>query len=167
MPAVDLFDDAVGIGGPDERFGFAVVLAEIAVDRRLQVDERAEDAALQAPPGQGRKKPSTALARRARGRREMKSPARMAGEPGAHFGMLVDGIIVKDRMDQFAGRHRGLDPVQKTDEFLMAMTRHALPNDAAVEDIERCKQRGRAIADVIVGHRPGPAPLQWQPRLGA
>jgi hypothetical protein len=28
---IDLFDDAVGIGSPEERFGFAVVLDEIAV----------------------------------------------------------------------------------------------------------------------------------------
>ena len=48
----DLFDNAIGIGGPDEGIGFAVVLAKVAVDRRLQVDERMEDAALQAPPGQ-------------------------------------------------------------------------------------------------------------------
>ena len=46
MPKIDLFDDAVGIGGPNKEFGFAVVLAEISVDRGLQVDERTEDAAL-------------------------------------------------------------------------------------------------------------------------
>ena len=46
MPTVDLFDDAIGVGGPDEWSGFAVVLAEIAVDRSLQVDERMEDTAL-------------------------------------------------------------------------------------------------------------------------
>ena len=53
VPALDLFDDAIGIGGPDEGFGFVdCVSPRIAVDRGLQVDERAEDAALQAPPGQ-------------------------------------------------------------------------------------------------------------------
>jgi len=39
MPTIDLLDDAVGIGGPNKGFGFAVVLAEIAVDRGLQLDE--------------------------------------------------------------------------------------------------------------------------------
>ena len=52
----------VGIAGPDERFGFAVVLAEIAIDRCLQIDERVEDAALQSPAGQGGEKAFTALA---------------------------------------------------------------------------------------------------------
>ena len=37
MPAIDLFDDAIGIGGPDEGFGFAVVLAKVAIDRGLQI----------------------------------------------------------------------------------------------------------------------------------
>ena len=46
MPTIDLLDDAVGIGGPNKGFEFAVVLAEIAVDRGLQVDERTENAAL-------------------------------------------------------------------------------------------------------------------------
>ena len=52
MPTIDFFDNAIGIGGPDKGFGFSVVLAKVAIDRRLQVDERMEDAALQAPPGQ-------------------------------------------------------------------------------------------------------------------
>ena len=43
MPSVQFLDDTVGIGGPEEGFGFAVVLAEIAVDRGLQVDERGKE----------------------------------------------------------------------------------------------------------------------------
>ena len=166
VPTVDLFDDAVGIGGPDEGFGFAIVLAEIAVDRRLQVDERAEDAALQAPPGQRGEKAFDGIGPGARGRGEVEGPARMPGEPGAHFGMLVDGIIVEDRVDQLSGRHRGLDPVQKAEEFLVAMARHALADDRAVENVERREQGGRAIADVIVRHRAGAAALHRQAGLG-
>ena len=52
MPSIDLLDDVVGIGGPDEGFGFLVVLTEVAVDRGLQVDQRAKDAALQPPAGE-------------------------------------------------------------------------------------------------------------------
>jgi hypothetical protein len=37
MRSIDLLDDAVGVGGPDEGFGFAVVLAEVSVDGGLQV----------------------------------------------------------------------------------------------------------------------------------
>ena len=99
MPAVDLFDNAIGIGGPDKGFGFAVVLAEIAVDRGLQVDERVEDAALQSAAGQGGEKALDRIGPGARGRGEIKGPARMAAEPVSYSGMLVDGIIVEDRRE--------------------------------------------------------------------
>jgi hypothetical protein len=36
----------VGIGSPDEGLGFAVVAAEVPVDRSLEVDQRMEGAAL-------------------------------------------------------------------------------------------------------------------------
>jgi hypothetical protein len=72
-----------------------------------------------------------------------------------HFGMLVDGVVVEDGMDQLASGDSGLNPIEEAGEFLMAMTRHTLADDGAVEDIERREQRRRAVADVIVGHRPG------------
>src|SRR5215472_2485892 len=97
----------------------------------------------------------------------MEGPARVSREPGAYFGMLVSSIIVEDRVDQLAGRHSGFDAVQKADEFLVAMPRHAVADHRAVEDIECREQRGRAVADVIVGHGSGPAALDRQAGLGA
>jgi hypothetical protein len=91
----------------------------------------------------------------------------MAGEPGADFGMLVDSVIVEDRVDQFAGWDGGLDPVQKTDEFLVAVARHALADDTAVEDIECREQGGRAITDVVVRHCAGAPTLHRQAGLSA
>src|SRR5262245_18201692 len=79
---------------------------------------------------------------------------------------LVSGLIVEDRVDQLAGGHDGFDPVQETDELLVAMPRHALADHAAVEDIECGKQRGRAVPDVVVSHCPGPPFLHRQARLG-
>src|SRR5262249_6155542 len=98
----------------------------------------------------------------------MGGPPRMAGEPSAHLGMLVDGVMVEDCcMHELAGRHRRLDAVQEMDEFLVVMPRHALADHRVVEDIERGKQGGCAVPDVIVGHRPGPAPLERQTWLCA
>ena len=51
--------------------------------------------------------------------------------------MLVGGIVVEDGVDELTGRHRGLDPIEQTDELLVAMSRHALTNHGAIEDIER------------------------------
>lgn len=47
MPAPDSGDDFVGIGGPSEGARLCVVFSEEAVDRRLQIDDRARHAALQ------------------------------------------------------------------------------------------------------------------------
>jgi hypothetical protein len=81
----------------------------------------------------------------------MKRPTRMPIKPGTHLWVFVSGIVVEDRVDKLAGRHGGLDPAEET------MARHALPDHRAVEDIERGERGGRAVPDVIVGHRPGSA----------
>ena len=70
-------------------FGSAFVLGDVAVDRRLQVDERVEAAAADAAPGQGREEGFDRVQPRARGRREVKHPARMTAEPFEHLGVLV------------------------------------------------------------------------------
>src|SRR5215469_14665759 len=98
MPSSYLLDDTVGIGGPDEGFGFAFVLAEEAVDRRLQVDQRMEDAALQSPASERGKEALDRIGPGTRGWREVKGPARVLGEPSAHFRVLVDGVVVEDRV---------------------------------------------------------------------
>jgi hypothetical protein len=45
---------------------------------------------------------------------------------------------------------------KKPSTALVAMPRHALADHGAVEDIERGKQRGRAVPDIIMGLCPGP-----------
>jgi hypothetical protein len=79
----------------------------------------------------------------------MKASPRMPGEPGTHLGMPADSVVVEDRVNELASWHRGLDPVQKSDEFLVAMARHALADHRALEDVERREQRGRAMPDII------------------
>ncbi len=91
----------------------------------------------------------------------MKGPTRMAGEPVSYFGMLADGVIVEDRVDQFAGRHGGFDSVQKTTEFLVTVARHALPHDRTVENVERREQTsiGRGGAGGAMVGRQSIAPI--------
>jgi len=50
------------------------VLAEVAIDRGLQVDQRAEDAALQSPAGEGGEEALDRIGPGARGGCEMKRP---------------------------------------------------------------------------------------------
>jgi hypothetical protein len=49
---VDLFDDGIGVGGPEEGFGIVVGLAQEAVDGGLEIDDAFEDAAFEPTPGQ-------------------------------------------------------------------------------------------------------------------
>lgn len=50
-PAPDGGDDPIGIGGPGEGFRVGVLLGHKAVDGSLEVDQRVEGAAFQAPAG--------------------------------------------------------------------------------------------------------------------
>jgi hypothetical protein len=47
------------------------------------------------------------------------------------------------------------------------MPLHALPDDRAVEHVQSGEQGRRAVADIVMGHRAGPAPLHRQPGLRA
>jgi hypothetical protein len=50
----DSSEDGVGGFGPDERLGLVIGLGDEAVDGGLQLDDRGEDAALEALPGEAR-----------------------------------------------------------------------------------------------------------------
>jgi hypothetical protein len=91
----------------------------------------------------------------------------MAGEPGAHLGVLVGGVVVDNGVDDLADRNLRFDLVEEADELLMPVALHATADHRSVQDIERREQGGRAVALVIVGHGPSPPLLQGKPRLGA
>ena len=160
-------DDAIGVGRPDEGLRAAIVLGEEAIDRGLEVDERTEDAAFEAAAREPGEKALDGVEPGGRGRGEVKCPTRVTGQPGPDFGMFVAAIVVKDDMDQSAGRDLAFDAVDKAEKLLVPMALHALPEDGPVEQVERGKQRRRAVADVVVGHCPGPALLHRQTRLRA
>ena len=74
----------------------------------------------------------------------------MSVQPLAHLGVLVSGVVVEDRMDDFAGRDLRLDGVEEADELLVPVTLHAAPNHPSVQHVERGKQRRGAMALVVV-----------------
>ena len=91
----------------------------------------------------------------------------MLGEPGLHLGRLVRPVVVEHEVDVEVLLHAPVDPLQEADELFRTMARLALADDDAALQIERSKQRRRAMALVVVRHRSGPALLQGQARLGA
>ncbi len=163
MAASDGSDDLVWIGGPGEGSWSVVGLGEEAIDGGLEVDDGSEDAAL----GQLGEEAFHGVEPAGRGRGEVEDPSRMSPEPGAHLGVLVDGVVVQDGVDDLASRNLRLDGVQEADELLMAVALHAVADDLALQHVECGEQGGRAVALVVVGHGPGPALLQRQSRPGA
>jgi len=89
-------------------------------------------------------------------------PARMARKPFLDLVLLMRRVVVEDHVDGLVLRHLALDEVEETDELLMPVPLHVLSNDRAVEHVECGKQRGRAMALVIMGHGPGTALLHRQ-----
>ena len=92
-----------------EGFGIIVVLFDVAVDGGLEVNDRVEDAAFEAPAGERGEEALDGVDPGGRCRGEMKGPARMAGEPGQHLGMFVGGVVVGDGVDRLsAGTARSI-----------------------------------------------------------
>src|ERR1700680_3588987 len=94
------------------------------------------------------KKRSTMVEPGGIGGREVNVPARTACQPSSDLGMLVGGVVVDDEM----GWHVGPDVTQEGEELLMAMARFALGDDRAVKHVEGGKQRGGAVALIVVGN---------------
>ena len=97
----------------------------------------------------------------------MEVEPRMPFEPSPHLGMLVGGVVVDDQVEFSPSRGLAIDLVEKTDEFLMPVAAHALADDAALQHVEGGEQRRRAMALVVVRHRPAAALFHRQYRLSA
>jgi len=75
VPASDGGDDLIGVGGPYEGFGVVVGLGEETVDRCLQIDQRAEHAALESSPGELGEEALDGIEPRSGGSGEVERPA--------------------------------------------------------------------------------------------
>jgi hypothetical protein len=112
MPWFGGGDNGFGIGLPGERAGGLVVVLDEAVDRFLEGDQRREGAAFEPAPGESGEEAFDRVQPRTRGRRKVKHPARVPGQPLADVRVLVRGVVVEDHVDHLAGRRLPLDRVQ-------------------------------------------------------
>jgi hypothetical protein len=126
VPSLDSDDDFVWISGPDERLACDQGWSpDEAFDSGLELDEGAEDTALEAAPQFG-EEAFNGIELGAGRRGEVEDEARMAGEPRLDLGMLVGRVVVDDDVNDLARRHLGL-AVEETDGLLMAVALHARP----------------------------------------
>ncbi len=93
----------------------------------------------------------------------------MALQPCPNLSVLVGGIDVEDCANDLACWNIALDGFDKTDELLMPMALHVLPEDLAGHDVQRREQRGRGVALIlmVVGHGRAAPLLERQARLSA
>ena len=60
----------------------------------------------------------------------------MAFEPFLNMLMLVRPVIVDDKMQVHIRRRLDVDKLQKTNELLMSVSRHAIADDSAIEHVQ-------------------------------
>src|SRR5580692_12381703 len=76
----------------------------------------------------------------------------MTTKPALHLGMFVGSVVVYDHVDLFVGRDHVIDDAEKLQPFLMTMAVVAHGNHLTFQRIKGSKQRGGAVALVVVGH---------------
>src|SRR5512144_1903433 len=80
-----------------------------AVDRRLELDDRAEDAALEAAPGELGEETLDGVEPGAGGRREVEDEAPVALQPRLDLRVFVRGVVVEDDVHLFRSNLTGCD----------------------------------------------------------
>ena len=142
-----------------------VVVLEVLIDGQLQVLHIGEAA------------PANALLT------EFAKPALDEIEPGGTCGCVVDveaavfcqprgntvvfvgAVIVDNHVEVDSAGGLPVELAEKLEILLMTMARHALTDDRSVENIECCKQRGCAVALVVVRYSSTAPLLHRQSRL--
>src|SRR5262245_35065488 len=84
-------------------------------------------------------------------RREVQMVAWALREPPLDRGRLVSGVVVHDQMDVEVHGDRGVDRVQEPSKLDGPMPAMPFANHAAALSVERRKERGGPVADVVVG----------------
>src|SRR5215813_6377296 len=118
------------------RLGLVVGFSDEAVDGGLKLDNRGEDAAFEALPGERGKQAFDGIGPGAGSRGEVEGEARMARQPGGDPWVLMGGVVVEHHVDRFVGRHLTFDGIEKPDELLMPVALHTAPDDLALENVE-------------------------------
>src|SRR6185437_2936267 len=148
--AFDGSEDVVGGLDPFERLGIGVVMT----DEVHNVGAQSLDAAIDAAPdlfvGDEREETLDLIEPGRTGRCEMDMPARPLGEPVADQWGLVRSVVVHDEMDVKTAWDGGLNLVEELAELSGAVARIAFADDLARRSVERCEERGRAVARVVV-----------------
>src|SRR5205823_14691616 len=79
--------------------------------------------------------------------------------------MLMGGVVIADQVEVPIGRDGLVDEAKKLEPLLVPMPLLAQAKDFAISRIQRCEQRGRAVAFVVMRHGRAASRFQRQARL--
>ena len=142
-------------------------MRDVLVNGRHQLRHAGKHAPTQSIGRDVAKEPLDHVQPRGRGRREVHVKSRVFCQPRLHLGVLVRGVVVGDQMQRLVLWGLAINLAQELQPLHVGVTLLALANDLAVKDVECGKQRGGAIALVVVCHGLRTPLFQRQPRLGA
>ena len=147
----DLLEDRVCGRGPDKGLAVLVVVRQILLDREFQRAHVLESPAPNALRGQRREKPLDLIQSTRTRRREMQVIARMVDKPADDLRRCMRAVVVHDEVHLAVGWEFRIHLIEKFQKLLVAMPTMTLPDHFPGGDVERGKQRGRTVADIIRG----------------
>ena len=118
---MDLPENHIRIGSPDEWFGILVPLVQVVEHGFLKGANSSVTATTDASFRYLSEQPLHQIQPTPASRREMNVIPRVPRQPAAQFGDLTGAIIVHDEMHLEAAREIGLDFIEKPQEFLMTV----------------------------------------------
>ena len=92
--------------------------------------------------------------------------ARMFGKPRLHIGMFMRGVVITDEMQRFVLWCFPIDLAEKREPLRVAVALLALADNLAVKHAECGKERGGAVAFIVMGRGARAALFDGQSRLG-
>src|SRR5690348_10849478 len=122
----NLAGDRAGRSSTYERLRTVVAPPDVVADRSNQLADTAEGSSPDTIVGDFREVKFYQIQPGSAGRGEVSVIAGVRSKPGFHRRMGVGAIVVEDQMDRQPAGCGALDALQKAQELLMAMARHAV-----------------------------------------
>jgi len=154
-------------GRPDKGLRAVVALTYVISNRSYQLTDAAEGSSPDAFVGDFREEAFHQIQPGSAGGSEMPVITGVLGKPSLHLGMGMGAIVIEDEVNRQLARGAALDAVQKAQKLLMAVARHAVSQNLAVQHVQRREQGRGSMALVIMGLPFGDSWAQRQNRLGA
>src|SRR5215510_14538248 len=129
----NLAKNRVGVFRPNERLRGLVVMVEILADRPHKRGDALERPAAQPRARDLREPTLDEVEPRTARRRKVQVHARMTREPAPYRRTLVGARVVDDEMERQVRWRFAIEPLEKRDEFLRAVSCVTLANHHAVE----------------------------------